>query len=46
MLIQFSVRNFKTFREKAVLNLVASNYDKDIREIENIKIAIKKRVIR
>jgi AAA15 family ATPase/GTPase len=37
MLIQFSVRNFKTFREKAVLNLVASNYDKDIREIENIK---------
>lgn len=37
MLIQFSVRNFKTFKEKAVLNLVASNYDKDTRELENIK---------
>jgi AAA15 family ATPase/GTPase len=37
MLIQFSVRNFKTFKEKAVLNLVASNYDKDTRENDNIK---------
>jgi hypothetical protein len=37
MLVQFSVRNFKAFKEKAVLNLVASNYDKDTRENENIK---------
>lgn len=37
MLVQFSVRNFKTFKEKAILNLVASNYDKETREIENIK---------
>jgi AAA15 family ATPase/GTPase len=37
MLIQFSVRNFKTFKDKAILNLVASNYDKDTREIDNIK---------
>src|SRR5690606_29703630 len=36
MLLQFSVRNFKTFKERAVLNLVASNYDKDTRETENI----------
>ena len=38
MLVQFSVRNFKTFKEKAVLSLVASNYDKDTRENDNIKI--------
>jgi AAA15 family ATPase/GTPase len=36
MLIQFSVRNFKTFKEKATLSLVASNYDKDTREADNI----------
>jgi len=36
MLIQFSVKNFKTFKERASLNLVASNYDKDTRELENI----------
>lgn len=35
MLIQFSVRNFRTFKEKATLSLVASNYDKETREIEN-----------
>lgn len=36
MLVQFSIRNFKTFKEKVVLNLVASNYDKDTRESENV----------
>jgi len=36
MLIQFSVRNFRTFKEKATLSMVASNYDKDTREEENI----------
>lgn len=35
MLIQFSVSNFRTFKEKATLNLIASNYDKE-REPENI----------
>lgn len=35
MLIQFSVRNYKSFKEKAVLNLTGSNYDKT-REDENI----------
>lgn len=35
MLIQFSVRNFRTFKEKATLSLIASNYDKD-REAENM----------
>ena len=35
MLIQFSVRNFRTFKERATLSLIA-NYDKDTREIENI----------
>lgn len=37
MLIQFSVRNFRTFKEKATLSLVASNYDKE-REAENISV--------
>jgi AAA15 family ATPase/GTPase len=36
MLIQFSVKNFKTFKEKATLSLVASNYDKETRENDNI----------
>lgn len=36
MLIQFSIRNFKTFKEKTVLNMVASNYDKSTREKENV----------
>lgn len=36
MLLQFSVKNFRTFKEKATLSLVASNYDKDTRENENI----------
>jgi len=36
MLIQFSVRNFRTFKEKATLSLIASNYDKETREKENI----------
>jgi len=36
MLIQFSVRNFRTFKEKATLSLIASNYDKVTRETENI----------
>lgn len=36
MLIQFSVRNFRTFKEKATLSLIASNYDKDTREADNV----------
>lgn len=36
MLLQFSVKNFRTFKEKASLSLVASNYDKDTREFDNI----------
>lgn len=36
MLLQFSIKNFRTFKEKASLSLVASNYDKDTREIDNI----------
>lgn len=36
MLIQFSIRNFKTFKEKTVLNMVASSYDKSTREKENV----------
>jgi AAA15 family ATPase/GTPase len=35
MLIKFSVRNFKTFKERAELSMVASNYDK-AREDQNI----------
>ena len=36
MLIQFSVRNFRAFKDKAILSLIASNYDKETRETENI----------
>lgn len=36
MLLQFSIKNFRTFKERATLSLVASNYDKDTRETENI----------
>lgn len=36
MLLQFSVKNFKTFKDKATLSLVASNYDKKVREDENV----------
>jgi len=37
MLIRFSVRNFRTFKEKATLSLVASSYDKE-READNIAV--------
>lgn len=36
MLLQFSIKNFRTFKDKATLSLIASNYDKDTREYENI----------
>lgn len=36
MLLQFSIKNFRTFKDKATLSLIASNYDKDTREDENI----------
>lgn len=38
MLIQFTVGNYKTFKEKATLSLVASNYDKETRAEENIMV--------
>jgi AAA15 family ATPase/GTPase len=38
MLLQFSIKNFRTFKDKATLSLIASNYDKDTREQENIVI--------
>ena len=36
MLLQFSIKNYKSFKDKATLSLIASNYDKDTRENENI----------
>lgn len=36
MLIQFSVRNFRIFKDKVTLSLIASNYDKLTRERENV----------
>lgn len=36
MILQFSIKNYKTFKDKAALSLIASNYDKDTRENENI----------
>lgn len=41
MLVQFSVSNYKTFREKAVLSFIASNYDKETREKENVVTDVK-----
>ena len=38
MLLQFSIKNFRTFKDKVTLSLIASNYDKDTREHENIVI--------
>lgn len=36
MLLQFSIKNFRTFKDKVTLSLIASNYDKTTREEENI----------
>ncbi len=36
MLLEFSVKNFKTFKDRQTLSLIASNYDKDTRENDNI----------
>ena len=36
MLVQFSVRNFKTFKEEAKLTLFASSSDKTTREADNV----------
>jgi len=36
MLLEFRVSNYLTFREEAVLSMVASNYDKKERETENV----------
>lgn len=36
MLIQFTTKNFKAFKEKAILSLIASNYDKGTRETDNV----------
>ncbi len=36
MLIQFSVKNYKTFKERTTLSLVASSYDKETREDDNV----------
>lgn len=36
MLIQFSLSNYKSFKEEVKLSLLASNYDKTFREEENI----------
>lgn len=38
MILQFSVTNYKTFKDRATLNLVASNYDKETRNLENIHV--------
>ncbi|MDD4217379.1 MAG: ATP-binding protein [Bacteroidales bacterium] len=36
MLLQFSIKNFRAFKENVTLSMIASNYDKDTREIDNI----------
>jgi AAA15 family ATPase/GTPase len=36
MILQFSVANYRSFKERSTLSLLASNYDKHTREEENI----------
>lgn len=36
MLVHFSIKNYKTFRESVVLSFVASSYDKDVGEESNV----------
>lgn len=36
MLVQITVRNYKTFKDSTTLNLLASNYDKETREEDNV----------
>lgn len=36
MIIQFSLKNFKCFKEETKLSLIASNYDKNTREEDNL----------
>ncbi len=36
MLVEFTIKNFKCFKEEAKLSLIASNYDKATREESNI----------
>lgn len=36
MLIQFSVQNFRTFRDKVTLSMVASGYDTEDKEADNV----------
>lgn len=36
MIIQLSVKNYRSFKDNSILSLVATNYDKDTREEDNI----------
>ena len=45
MIIQFNFGNYKTFKDKASLSLLASNYDKDTNEVDNV-ISLDKRGLR
>lgn len=36
MFLQFSIKNFRIFKDKATLSLIASNYDKNTREVDNV----------
>jgi AAA15 family ATPase/GTPase len=36
MIIQLSIKNYRSFKDNSILSLVATNYDKDTREEENI----------
>lgn len=36
MIIQFSVKNYKSFKDRATFSFIASNYDKDTREEDNV----------
>lgn len=37
MLLEFRVRNYRTFKDEVVFSMIASNYDKSERESENVR---------
>lgn len=48
MILQYSVKNYKVFKEKATISFIASNYDKTTHEHDNVEYIAKKglRVLR
>jgi AAA15 family ATPase/GTPase len=44
MILEFSVKNYKVFKETASMSFIASNYDKATREMENVQLVPNKKL--